>query len=93
MSQEDQTKLESDMAYAIRLADPEFHGEWEDVYKLASVVDTIAKFQRNGVTANPDLEREFCSALKRAYRSNGAFRHELEGFPDAKRLITDQNSQ
>jgi hypothetical protein len=88
MLQEGQAKLESYMEYAIRLADPEFHGEWEDVYKLACLVDNIAKFQRNGVTANPELEREFCSALKRAYRANGVFRHELEAFPDAKCLIT-----
>ena len=74
-------QLDDQMEYAIRLADPEFRAEVEDVFKLAALVEEIAKLRQRGAVASAALDRHFCATIKAAYRANGAFRHELEGFP------------
>ena len=79
--------IERRMEYAIRLADPEFQGGSEDVFRLASLVDEIAKCHGHEVVVDEKLAHEFQVALKVAYRSSGALRQEIERFPDAKRLI------
>ena len=81
-------QLDDQMEYAIRLADPEFRAEGEDVFKLASLVEEIAKLRERGAVASAALDRHFCATIKAAYRANGAFRHELESFPRAKQLLS-----
>jgi hypothetical protein len=89
MPEGDRMQLERQMGYAIGLADLEFHGEWEDIFKLASLVDEIAQLRERGAVANPELDGQFCAAIKAAYRANGVFRHELESFPRAKQLVSE----
>ncbi len=80
-------ELENKMKYAITLADINFHHEFEDLFKLASLCEDIELLRNSGAQANQDLETEFYEAIKVFYNFNGRFRQEIERFAQAKRLI------
>jgi hypothetical protein len=80
-------ELERKMEYAIRLADLQFHHEFEDLFKLASLVEEIAELQQTSAKANEELLNEFHNAISSFFKARGAFRQEVERFAKAKKLI------
>lgn len=82
-------KIECAMEYVIRLANPESQNEFEDDFKLASLIEEIAWFQQRGVVANSDLSAKFSTAIKNAYANSGRLRHEIDLRPSAKSLVLE----
>jgi hypothetical protein len=80
--------IERAMEYAIQLANPQSRNEFEDNFKLASLIEEIAELQRRGILASSDLNARFSEAIKNAYASSGPLRQEIELRPSAKRLVS-----
>lgn len=80
-------QIEAEMRYALRLAALIRHHEFEDLFKLASLVDSIANLRRQGPVIDVSLDAQFRATIKAAYASNGAFRQEVAARAEAKRFI------
>lgn len=74
------------MEYAIGLADADVMSEFEDLFKLASLIDRIAQQRPTGMASTATEER-FLSAVRKKFAASGPFRQEVERYPAAKRLI------
>ncbi|MFT5128476.1 MAG: hypothetical protein ACI8W8_002087 [Rhodothermales bacterium] len=85
------TKMEIDekMEYAIKLADPNVHHEYEDLFKLSTLCEEIGTRLQTGGKASATVAARFNDALKSFYAESGDFRTEVEHFATAKRLAQD----
>lgn len=79
--------LDSNLEYAIELADLDFSHEYEDLFKLASLCQEIAEAKSKGVSGNPTIEAKFLAKIKDFYAKRGVFRSEIEKLPLAKQFI------
>ena len=80
-------QIEAEMRYALRLTKVIQHCEFEDLFKLASVVDSIAKLRRQCSSTDVELDTQFRAAMRVAHATSGPFRQEVARFADAKRLL------
>jgi hypothetical protein len=80
-------ELEYKMDYAIRLADPEWPPEYEDLLKLVSLLKVIEELLSRGITASPGVDAEFRRTVKAFFKARGAFRAAVQPYPYVKEFI------
>ena len=87
MRQDHRLSLEAKIQYAIRLSDPEFKNEPEDLFKLACLCEEVAELEASGEVATESLLSEFNLTIKAFFEKSGGFRQEVEHNNRAKRRI------
>ena len=80
--------IASKMDYAMRLADPEWHPQTEDIFKLASLIAEIAVAEDSGQSASESLTRRYRETIKSYFEFSGRFRAEVEHNATAKRYLS-----